>query len=266
MNGRYSIYSKDMAQQAVIRPDPVRELHTESLRLTAFLAPSEQIGQPTWWSDLIGSQPETKTAKPSKGELQEAGPLGEGTLVLSVQPGRVDWVLVPRFEEGVRPETRWAGRFAEATELFSPLMIRWLANCPAIVRLAFGAIVHQSVRDRVEAYGRLAQYLPAVDLDAEHSEDFIYQINRPRNSAIVQRLKINRLNKWSAALFVGVRFDLTKQVIQQHLTGGDHTVRIELDINTDPGFAGELPRAQLPDLFGELKNLAVELTERGDVP
>lgn len=232
-----------MANQAAVRVDAARDLQTESLRLTAFLAPAAQGDQPAWWADLVGAQPETRTSKPSKGELQETGTVGERTLVLSVFPGRVDWFLGPRFEEGVIRETRWAGRFPDTLEAFGQLMTRWLAICPALVRLALGVVVHEPALDKVTAYRKLAQYLPAVTVDPDGSQDLLYQINRPRNSAVLEGLKINRLSKWSAALFVSLRMEITGQQVQQQRVGaGAHSCRVELDLNTDPAFRENCPR------------------------
>jgi hypothetical protein len=256
-----------MANQAAVRVDVAHDLQTESLRLTAFLAPAAQGDQPTWWADLIGAQPETRTSKPSKGELQETGTVGERTLVLSVLPGRVDWFLGPRLEEGVLRETRWAGRFPDALETFSQLMTRWLAVCPALVRIALGVVAHEPALDKPTAYRKLAQYLPSVTLDPDGSQDLLYQINRPRNSTVIEGLKINRLSRWSAAVFLSLRVEITgQQVQQQQARAGEHSCRVELDINTDPAIAGELPRPRLPEIFEELKDLAVELLTRGDVP
>jgi len=262
-----SSFSNGMTEQATITVASARELRTESLRLTAFLAPSASIDQPSWWADLVGSQPDAKASRPGRGELQESGALGERNLFLSVSPGRVDWFLTARVDQGALSEHRWAGRFEEAVGVFSDLMNRWLGDCPALVRLALGAIAHEVMPDRVTAYRNLAQYLPMVRLDPEHSEDFLYQINRPRNSSIIEGLKINRLSRWSAAAFVPVRIEIAKQqLVQRPLGVGEHSCRIELDINTDPAFPGELPRLQLSRLFEELKDISLELVSRGDVP
>jgi hypothetical protein len=242
-----------------------RELNTEILRLTAFLAPSKPPTQQTWWADLVGTQPETMASKPGRGESQEAGALGNCTLTLSVQPGRVDWLLTKRLEESVLPETGWAGPFKETLDLFIKLMTRWLQNSPPLVRLAFGAIVHEPAQDRVEAYRKLAQYLSDVKIDPERSEDFFYQINRPRRSETIGTLKINRLSKWSAGAILLARIALDKQqMVQQPMAIGNHSLRIELDLNTDPSFAGELPSGELPKLLGELERLALELISKGD--
>ena len=71
----------------------------EFVRLSACLAQDERPGEPNWWADVTGSQPAERTSKPSRGELQETGQLEENTLLVSLQPGRVDWFLTPRISE-----------------------------------------------------------------------------------------------------------------------------------------------------------------------
>jgi len=254
-----------MAQQAAVRVDTASELQTESLRLTGFLAPPELVVEPRWWDELVGAQPETRTSKPGRGELQEAGPVGDRTLTLSVQPGRIDWFLTPRVEQGALRETPWVGPFPDAAEVFSVLMLRWLATCPTLVRLAFGATVHQPVRDKVAGYQRLAEYLPDLRVDPERSEDLLYQINRPRTSGVVDGLKINRLSRWSVAQFMWFRLAVGT-AIQQNVAAATVSCRIDMDISTDAQNSGGLPRERLPRLFEELRDLAIELTRRGDVP
>jgi hypothetical protein len=176
-------------------------------------------------------------------------------------------LFTPRQDEGAPLEIRSAGSFPNALEAFDRLMMRWLENCPALSRLAFGAIVFESVRDRTEGYRRLAERLHAVHLDPEGSSDFLYQINRPRNSTAVDTLRINRLSKWSVARFVPFSLMIAPQSIQSFpAIGGEEACRIELDINTAAEFVGELPPTRLPQLFEELKSLAIELITRGDIP
>jgi hypothetical protein len=125
--------------------------------------------------------------------------------------------------------------------------------------------VHEPAQDRIAAYRKLAQYLPDVKIDPEHSEDFFYQINRPRRSEVIETLKINRLSKWSSGAVLLARFALNKQqTVQQPTAVGNHSLRIELDLSTDPSFVGELPSGELPKLFAELEHLALELISKGD--
>lgn len=253
-----------MANQAAARVDPTREFQTESLRLTGFLSPAERVEDPRWWSDLTGSPPETRTAKPGRGEMQEAGVVNDRTLTLAIQPGRLDWLLTPRFEQGVTPETPWAGTFRDALDSFSELMGRWLPNSPALIRVAFGAVAHRPVVDKAAGYRRLAEYLTCLRIDP-NSEDLFYQINRPRESAIVAGLKINRLSRWSVAQFMSLRLAMSGQTVQPNVAAGPFSCRIDLDLSTDSGKAERLEHAALPRLFTELKGMAEELAVHGDI-
>jgi hypothetical protein len=251
--------------QTSARVDATRELQTESIRLTGFLAPTAQVGDPTWWSDLTGSPAETRTAKPSRGELQEAGTVDDRTLTLAMQPGRVDWFLTPRFEQGVLPESPWAGNFREALDSFSALMLRWLPASPPLVRIAFGAVVHRPVADKAAGYVLLARYIPSLQIDPD-SEDLWYQINRPRMSRAIEGLKINRLSRWSVAQFMSLRLAVTGRTLQPDVSGGQTSCRIELDLSTDALSTAQLEQARLHRLFDEHRSMAEEIAVQGDIP
>jgi hypothetical protein len=181
-----------------------------------------------------------------------------------VQPGRVDWFLTPRFEQGVPREIPWAGVFRDAVDLFGDLMGRWLTHSPALIRVALGAIAHRPVADKAAGYERLAEYLTSLRIDP-NSEDLLYQINRPRESAVVAGLKINRLSRWSVAQFMSLRLAMSGQTVQPNVAGGPFSCRIDLDLSTDGGRTERLEEAALPRLLTELKGMAEELVVRGDI-
>lgn len=111
----------------------------ELLRLTAFLSPSVAVKEAGWWASTIGSEPESYTAKPSRGELVEIGSYLDNTLTLSVQPGRIDWLLtISQAQiEDVEIKLKTVGRFPSVAEDFAVPMNVWLSDCPPIIRLAF---------------------------------------------------------------------------------------------------------------------------------
>jgi len=134
------------------------------------------------------------------------------------------------------------------------LMLRWLAGCPPLQRLAFGAVLTRPVDDLLTGYRQISDYLPFVQLDPESSSDFSYQINRPRNSTVISGLRINRFSRWSVARVFASTFDT--QI----------GCRVELDINTAQEFQGELPQEKLPVIIQELVDLGKEIAENGDIP
>jgi hypothetical protein len=244
----------------------------ESLRLTAFTgaASAKEI---TWWSDITGKQPEARTARPPMGFLQETGMFEGRTLILTIQPGRVDWVLNPGPSDVERKsdELSSIGRFPSALSAFVPPMLHWLSLGPPISRLGYGATLLEPAADRVAGYKRLAEFLPTVRIDPAGSEDFLYQINRPRPSALgIANLRINRLSAWSVAAVqkFSVAFAFPQHSLPAQSQLGDilMAVRIGLDISTPANFQGDLPQEALGSILEELVGLASEIALRGDVP
>ena len=132
---------------------------------------------------------------------------------------------------------------------------------------AFGAVLLRPVENRQAGYQQIAAYLPHVQLDPEGASDFLYQINRPRNSnSGIPDLRINRLSKWSIAASMESTFSFGS-TSAAHFPGPRHfACRLELDINTVPDFRDELAREQLPQIFQELVDLGKEIAKAGDIP
>jgi hypothetical protein len=258
-----------MPQQNIVDRRPLEAWQAEILRLTAFPSPAAQLGEPTWWRDLIGEHPETRISRPRRGGQQEEGRFEGRKLVLRVEPTRIDWLLAPiddqaREVEGV-PTT---GPFPESLQIFLQLILRWfeLETCPPVQRLAFGAILLLPVENPQAGYRQISTYLP-LQLDPEGSSDFSYQINRPRDSTSgISSLKINRLAKWSVLSLTMGELSLGPTSVDYSARQIHHVCRLELDINTALDFRGELSREQLPQIFQELVNLGQEIVREGDIP
>jgi hypothetical protein len=242
----------------------------ELMRLTAFSVAQPVEVPSKWWSELTGAKPESETTRPRDGTYRAEGPFEAGTLTLLTTPGRVDWLYTKRTDE---PEDKFTtlGSYWEHQGAYRKLMTEWLGRCPAIMRLAFGTVLLLPVNDRKEGYSTLSSLLPAVGVDAEHSSDFMYQINRSRSSNVMSNdFELNRLSKWSVVRRSLMRLEMHAQPSSMHpmpVPESDASAcRLELDINTSPGQIDELPAAKLRDLFGELVELANEIASRGDVP
>lgn len=202
----------------------------------------------------------------------EEGKFKEGKLVLRVELGRIDWLFTkardrePNFEE-----MSTVGSFPESLDKFAELMPHWfeIETCPSIQRLAFGAILLNPVESRQAGYRQISEYLPNVKLDSEDSSDFLYQINRPRDSnSGIADLRINRLSKWSVATQTWMESRLSPKSASVSRFSGPQifACRLELDINTMPDFKGELTQKQLPPIFQELVKLGKEIVQKGDIP
>ena len=250
---------------------PLTAWETLGLRLTAFRAPEPLAQQPTWWQDVVGTPPEKVTSQPRLGLLTEEGPYGGGTLSLQVQADRVDWTLAGSVEQAVEVlEPPSLGSFPDAVTVFVKPLLQWLTTCGPVNRLAFGAVLSQPADSREAGYARIADYLYRyVKIDPVGSSDFLYQINRPRESTVgFPGLRINRLNKWSVTLLTRLRIAVTPQgATGVPSSAGQSACRLELDINSVPNESGaDLPHDTLPQLLNELVALGQEIATRGDIP
>jgi hypothetical protein len=243
----------------------------ESLRLTAFLTPSVQPNGGDWWASIAGTQPETRTAKPALGQLVDSGTFEDNMLTLSIQAGRIDWFLGPNpaVAQDSSVPIKSVGPFSSALDGFLRAMLKWLELCPPVLRLAYGVVLLEPTESKEAGYKRLAESLPSIRLDAKDSEDFFYQINRPRQTpANLGHLKVNRLSKWSVSSFQMFSSVIAPdmKIPYQHLGPKTLVCRLELDISTPAEKPDELPHEKLKEIFRELTVVGTEIAEKGDVP
>ncbi len=245
----------------------------EVVRVTVFPDPNPSTMMEGWWSSVVGEPPETRNSQPRLGVVQETGAFLGGILTLNVTPLRVDWILsVSITPSGSESGLPVLGDLTKIVESFCSRLNVWFDLAPPIKRLAFGCVGLQEVAGQKEGYRLLGKYLPAVTVDPEGSSEFLYQINRPRPSTVIDGLTINRLMKWSVARTQGVSMQL---VLTPDAPGGVVSgmpmpeflaVRSELDINTSPKWAKAFAKPRLASILGELVGLGLEIVARGDVP
>lgn len=242
--------------------------NVELLRFTGFLTPNVQIGEPSWWEDIVGEKSETRLYQPKKGQFQEKGLINDSEFILRIDPFRVDWILRVIENQGENIKNS-LGAFKDVVNYFLSLMNKWflIENLPTLQRIAFGAIIFQPVESRKIGYEKLSKYLlESVKLDPDGSSDFLYQINRPRKSKLkIPDLSINRLAKWSVQRYrlVGFAFEPESKTIYEGQE--NFACRLELDINTIPNGEINFDVDKYKNIFNELINLGVEISEKGDI-
>lgn len=242
---------------------PLTDWLVEGLRVTAFTKPNEITPKQTWWSDLFGEEPEERTEKIKDRLTIEEGPYKNGNLIFVVHPIRIDWRYAATNQDENPGEFSNIGELLPALEVFQDLMEQWLSleSLPPITRLAFGAVLLNPADDIIEGYNTLSQYLP-FSIDTENTSDFLYQINRRRDSKAVPDLAINRLSKWSVVSLTRLQI-APGPVVQFPL----HTAcRLEFDINTVPDPELEIENNVLASLLDEFIRLGTEIVETGDKP
>jgi hypothetical protein len=237
----------------------------EKIRLTTFHASFAKAEG--WWESMTNQEPDSRVSKKG-GDQAEIGPWEGLVLALTTQAqaGRIDWLASEPVGETINPPS-----LTERLPAFSDLAKRWLVNerLPQPTnRMAFGLIVHLPVANLEEGYRRLSDYLP-FDIDRATSSDFLYQLNRPRDSTTLPGVRINRLTKWSVGLFFLQAVRLSGSGVSVSNDRGPERCgcRLELDINTV--FNEEtpsLPHDSLQALFGEMVALSQEIISEGDIP
>lgn len=238
----------------------------ESLRFTVFPRADTQVTVSDWWQELVGEPPESHVTRPREGIVEETGPFANGSLTLSSQPTRIDWLYGTG--EPVSGGKWVLGSAQEQLDIFTSLIMRWLDHCPQSQRLALGAVLLRPVADRQSGYIEISHYLHSVEIDPEGSQDLLYQINRPRQSqTALEGLRINRLARWSVARLGTSAFSISPQDlrIQFFDTSETYACRVQLDINTAANFQGDIPRDKHGDLLQEFVALIQEILSQGDV-
>ena len=246
------------------------EWQAEQLRATVFFLPDVHSGlAQQWWTNVVGGSPDEERSRAQEGTIQQFGRVLNSQINVLWRSDRVDWRLVPNVARLSEPAVGLLslGAYPEIWPDFLELSIKGLAHVPESIRVAFGAVLFKPVDDLREGYDKLAQYLPNVELSFGNATDFLYQINRFRNSQEDETLVINRLTKWSIFLggAVGISLSPERSLVVPSALPPQHACRLELDISTAP-LASPVAADVTSGLFRELVSLGTEITVQGDVP
>jgi hypothetical protein len=245
----------------------LREWHPLNLQLIVFPTDPPAAIQKDWWEQFTHERPSETRQK--RIERIDTGLYNDLKLTVTADLQKIAWIIEMQSQVDELPGTLpTLGSYPDIRDRFLNMMTPWLERgCPEIKRLAFTGALTQPVQGHESGYRRLAQYLPAVQIDPS-SNDFHYRINRKKSSAWIPGLMLNRLNMWSLARF---RFEVQAQVLFESPPAGvlreEHWVcMLQLDVNTDAERMEPLPRDMLSKLFHELVGKATEIAEQGDRP
>jgi hypothetical protein len=251
--------SQKAATEPTISESPAWQL--EFARLIAFPAePAPGMNQ-NWWQELAGGKPDDHKLTQTKGSHEERGTFQGVGLSLRIDYHRIEWLIEPlgKLDEsdGSLPTI---GPFRDTIPWFARLMTSWLGKpAPPVLRLAFVCKLLQPAERQENVYRVLEHMLHYVKL-TPRPNDFLYHVNRRRNSKVVGGLEINRMSTWSK---MNILFSCEPGKAFTWPEKGYSAV--QLDINTAPEKGGILPAALVSPLFEELVRFGLEIAERGDV-
>lgn len=223
----------------------------------------------TWWDKTVGSKPDEENINRQNGMKEQRGSRDGNRLIMLSRPGRVDWTLEATGEVSSDvPELPTLGPLSDDTlDPFVEIVKNWLNECPPVNRLALRAVLGKPTADAQAGYREIQPYLPTVQLNPHGISNFLYQINRPRESMVSPGMVINRLSRWAVVLVdtIGVTTKPSTPNADANIQGQQYICRLDLDIHTT--LLGEgVVKDDAYEIFQELVLHGQEIASKGDVP
>lgn len=241
--------------------------NVNTLRFTLFPSQPYSINEESW-KKIFGNPPDSYSHNIKNNKRHYEGEFGNGVMNLDLTPMRVDFNYVPKssvppsemFDLSLGPVEEVAQEF-----IFSMNKFLEIKDCPFAQRIAFAPSYFMPTETRMSGYKLLDKYLPKVEIDPENSSDFLYQINRARESKVVNHLLINRLTKWRVVQYQSIIPQNMKGVHLELSTNKEYSLSLEMDINSQANYKQEFDLETQRKLFNEFIELSREILSSGDV-
>lgn len=246
--------------------------HAESIRVS-FFGSISKAGSPLF-AEVAGVLPAEQISRPQQSFYQESGLYdGQHYLLIAQQPGRIDLLLSddpsgntvdpsqvnykPFFEVGPYKEV------SQLAENFASNLIR--SSAIKCQRLAFAPVLISVMPDARSVNLALKRLVKSASIDEDRDNSVFWQINRPRNSKLGS-MQINRLSKWQGLVSQIFAFGGAQPLAP---SASRFALRLEMDINGPAAANSSLadrPTDELVAFLSELRGLATEISDEGDVP
>ena len=241
--------------------------NVNSLRFTLF--PDQQYSfVEDDWKKIFDKSPDSFSHNLKTNLQHYEGEFFEGLMNLDLTPLRIDFNYLPT---GPVPPSGIddlnLGLLDDIVPDFVTSINKFFdsGNCPRAQRIAFAANYFIPTATKVSGYILLNKYLPKVEIDPNKSSDFLYQINRPRKSKVINGLEINRLTKWRVIEYQGISPQI-KLGNQGNLSiNKEYSMSLQMDINSQADYPSEIEPATQKGLFGELVGFSREISDNGDI-
>jgi hypothetical protein len=239
--------------------------YAESVRLT-FFVPANWTQRPIF-SEIVGIPPAEQITRPPLGLHQEAGSALGAYLTVGQQPGRIDIVLsdTPNTSGtavGQQPPKSfvWAGPLTECIEAFDQTIDVAVKLVDGMaIRVAYAITSLKQVETVQGAMKILKEALPNIDFNPERDVDLIFQINRPREGRLKQ--KINRLVRWEVLQSNLIRVEMAAAIPM--LAGTTFAARVYADMSTDEKRTIPFNQVDLLDIVKDVRSEALEVLGKG---
>ena len=243
--------------------------YAEQLRCTIF--PNESplsLNLLDLWKQIRNDEPDKFTFEPTVQKIEKE--LDNRNFLVTYSVDRIHFQMMPPTPTNPPGESfAEFGELKKVLPIFEEVVEPWLENDKTnnIIRLAVGGILLSAVKSREEGYHKLQKLLPTVQIDAESSRDFQYQINRPRDFKLGEEDSyFNRMSTWSVLKLQTVGFIVGQQgTMHQEILPAKFTCRLALDISTPQDNEVIFKSEMIVPLSHELHELGIEIADHGDI-
>lgn len=106
-----------------------------------------------------------------------------------------------------------------------PLAFAWLETCNFnVMRLAWGSQLTIEAQDQPSAFAAVVEQVPNLALRVPKASDLAFQVNLPKESAVIHGMRINRITKWN---------NLQARIWHQAIAQTKFYALVETDFSTD---------------------------------
>ena len=245
--------------------------HTVQSRVTIFHSGNSVMDSISdWWRNTFTEPLLRDETRNLEGTRVIGGLVNNRQWTTSVGQSRIDCILQPN-NAPPEPGAVWqmqpaSGSYRQIIYDMADPVRKLIDQISNIDRLGVGSTLLTPGPSLHETYTVLASYLPGIPLDQVDAPDFTFRINRRRKSTKSPTETINRLATWSIAQgqSVEIAASISGQTSQSNAV--QYAANLELDINTALVSPRSIPLERSHALLDELIGLAIEITEKGDVP
>ena len=222
---------------------------------------------PGLWESAMSQDPDNIELRPKEKLITEEGVIDGIRVQVTRREDRLDWFLnpPPNLVDGGQLEGNPVIRDQEgAARIVTRAAMVSVEVVPQINRLALSLSLVEEASDLEAAIDKLSKHLPDLRF-GNVGPDFLYRVNRQRNSKQIRGGTINRVATWSilqvGTVSLAVGPAQTGVVgTTQHIIGA----RLVLDINNVPS-QNAISSKRITPLLEEFAEMASEIAQEGDI-
>lgn len=239
------------------------EWQIESIRTTVFVNGTLNSSALQSWLESVsdGSSPRLNITPTS---FQGVARSTAGLLRVNWATNRLDVILAsedPKNVQAIAP-------FSSVNELFTQFMLplKDLGGLPPADRIAYGLVLGYQVQNESAGLDLLSKLLTRVKL-SKSSRDFLYRLNIPVESKSAPGLLLNRLATWLVGQIQILQVELKvdgSHVQSNLIENPPFSVRLEMDLSTDPQKQLNCSSSDFEKLLHELSGIALDIAAHGE--